>query len=64
MALAPPSSVVNVTTERLQVIPTLIDREELKTSGGTILPLAEAKEAHMILDGQRPHQKGKAILSV
>jgi NADPH:quinone reductase-like Zn-dependent oxidoreductase len=55
---------VDVTTERLRKIATLIDRGELKTRVGTILPLADAKEAHMILDGRRAHQQGKIILSV
>jgi NADPH:quinone reductase-like Zn-dependent oxidoreductase len=55
---------VDVTTERLQVIATLIDRGELKTRVGTILPLADAKEAHMMLDGRRAHEPGKIVLSV
>ena len=55
---------VDVTTERLRVIATLIDRGELKTRVGTTLPLADAKEAHMMLDGQRTHQPGKIVLSV
>ena len=55
---------VDVTTERLREIATLIDRGELKTRIGTILPLADAKEAHMILDGRRAQQPGKIILSV
>jgi NADPH:quinone reductase-like Zn-dependent oxidoreductase len=55
---------VDVTTERLRVIATLIDRGELKTRVGTILPLADAKDAHMILDGRRARQPGKIILSV
>jgi len=55
---------VDVTTERLRKIATLIDRGELMTRVGTILPLADAKEAHMMLDGQRAHQQGKIILSV
>ena len=55
---------VNVTTECLREIATLIDRGELKTRVGTILPLADAKEAHMMLEGRREHQQGKIILSV
>jgi NADPH:quinone reductase-like Zn-dependent oxidoreductase len=54
---------VDVTSERLRVIATLIDRGELKTRVGTILPLTDAKEAHMILDGRRARQPGKIILS-
>ena len=55
---------VDVTTERLREIAALIDRGELKTRVGTILPLADAKEAHMMLDGRRTHQPGKIVLSV
>jgi NADPH:quinone reductase-like Zn-dependent oxidoreductase len=55
---------VDVTTDRLRKIAALIDRGELKTRIGAILPLADAREAHMILDGQRAQPQGKIILSV
>ena len=55
---------VEVTTERLRRIAELIDRGELKTRVGAVLPLADAREAHMMLEGRRPLPRGKIILSV
>jgi NADPH:quinone reductase-like Zn-dependent oxidoreductase len=55
---------VDVTTERLRKIAALIDAGDLKTRIGTILPLADAREAHMILDHRRAQPQGKIILSV
>jgi NADPH:quinone reductase-like Zn-dependent oxidoreductase len=55
---------VEVTTERLRRIADLIDRGELKTRVGAVLPLADAREAHMMLEGRRPRPGGKIILNV
>jgi NADPH:quinone reductase-like Zn-dependent oxidoreductase len=55
---------VEVTTERLGRIAELIDRGELKTQVGLVLPLADARYAHMMLEGQRQQPKGKIVLSV
>jgi NADPH:quinone reductase-like Zn-dependent oxidoreductase len=55
---------VEVTTERLRRIAELIDRGELKTRVGAVLPLADAREAHMMLEGRRPLPRGKIILNV
>jgi NADPH:quinone reductase-like Zn-dependent oxidoreductase len=55
---------VKVTTERLRKIAELIDRGELKTRVGRVLPLADAREAHMMLEGRRPLPRGKIILDV
>ena len=55
---------VEVTTERLGRIAELFDRGELKTRVGIVLPLADAREAHMMLEGRRQRPKGKIILSV
>jgi NADPH:quinone reductase-like Zn-dependent oxidoreductase len=55
---------VEVTTERLRRIAELIDRGELKTRVGTVLPLADARDAHMMLEGRRLPPKGKIILRV
>jgi NADPH:quinone reductase-like Zn-dependent oxidoreductase len=55
---------VDVTTERLRKIAALIDRGDLKARIGAIMPLADAQEAHMILDGRRPKPQGKIVLSV
>jgi NADPH:quinone reductase-like Zn-dependent oxidoreductase len=55
---------VEVTTERLLTIAELIDRGELKTCVGAVLPLTDARDAHMMLEGQRLSPKGKIILNV
>ena len=53
---------VEITTERLRTIAKLIDRGELKTRIGAVLPLADAREAHMMLEGRQPLPRGKIIL--
>jgi NADPH:quinone reductase-like Zn-dependent oxidoreductase len=53
---------VEVTTERLRTIADLIDRGELKTHVGTVLPLADARDAHLMLEGRRLPPKGKIVL--
>ena len=55
---------VKVNTDGLRRIAELIDRGELKTRVGAVLPLADAREAHMMLEGLRPPPKGKIILNV
>jgi NADPH:quinone reductase-like Zn-dependent oxidoreductase len=55
---------VEVTTERLRSIAELIDRGELKTRVGAVLPLADARGAHMMLEGSRSRPRGKIVLSV
>ena len=44
---------VEVTAERLRTIAELIDRGELKTCVGAVLPLTDARDAHMMLEGRR-----------
>src|SRR3954452_15164036 len=55
---------VNVTTRHLTEIADLIDRGNLRTQVGTVLSLADAREAHFILDGRRPWSKGKIVLAL
>jgi NADPH:quinone reductase-like Zn-dependent oxidoreductase len=55
---------VEVTTERLRRIAELIDRGELKTRVGAILPLTDARDAHIMLEGRRPPPRGKIVLNV
>jgi NADPH:quinone reductase-like Zn-dependent oxidoreductase len=55
---------VEVTTERLRIIADLIDRGELKTRVGAVLPLADARNAHMMLEGRLSPPKGKIVLHV
>jgi NADPH:quinone reductase-like Zn-dependent oxidoreductase len=55
---------VNVTTAQLDDITAEIDAGELVTNVGDILPLSEAIVAHEMLEGIRPHAKGKIVLRV
>jgi NADPH:quinone reductase-like Zn-dependent oxidoreductase len=55
---------VNVTTKHLTEIAGLIDSGELRTRVGTVIPLADAHEAHLMLDGVRSVPKGKIVLAV
>jgi NADPH:quinone reductase-like Zn-dependent oxidoreductase len=55
---------VEVTTERLRTIAELIERGELKTRVGAVLPLTDARDAHMMLEGRLLPPKGKIILNV
>ena len=55
---------VNVTTKHLTEIAGLIDGGQLRTRVGTVLPLADAREAHFMLEGRRPAPKGKIVLAV
>jgi NADPH:quinone reductase-like Zn-dependent oxidoreductase len=55
---------VKVTTQHLTEIADMIDSGKLRTRVGTVLPLANAREAHFILQGRRPGAKGKIVLSM
>lgn len=55
---------VNVTTRHLTEIAGLIDSSELRTRVGTVIPLVDAHEAHLMLEGVRPAPKGKIALAV
>ena len=55
---------VDVTSERLADIARLVDGGELRTHVGAVLPLADAREAHLMLEGLRPRPKGKIVLAV
>ncbi len=54
---------VEVTTARLNHIRELLDRADLVTHVGTVLPLEKARTAHEMLAGA-PHKRGKVVLSV
>ena len=54
---------VDVTTARLKTITELIDRHELSTQVGTVLPLEQVQAAHQMLAGA-PHKRGKIVLAV
>jgi NADPH:quinone reductase-like Zn-dependent oxidoreductase len=55
---------VNVTNQRLTEIGRRIDGGKLRTRVGAVLPLADAREAHFMLDRVRPQPKGKIVLAV
>lgn len=55
---------VNVTSQNLAEIARLVDGGKLRTKVGAVLPLADAREAHLMLERVRPHPKGKIVLAV
>jgi NADPH:quinone reductase-like Zn-dependent oxidoreductase len=55
---------VNVTSRNLAQIAALLDGGELRTHVGAVLPLADASEAHMMLEHLRLQPKGKIVLAV
>ncbi|WP_259671994.1 NADP-dependent oxidoreductase [Rhizobium sp. NZLR8] len=55
---------VEVTTAQLADIAAMVESGALVTQVGTVLPLSEAIAAHEMLEGTRPHAKGKIVLSV
>jgi NADPH:quinone reductase-like Zn-dependent oxidoreductase len=55
---------VNVTSQYLTEIARLVDGGKLTTNVGAVLSLANAREAHFMLERRRPQPKGKIILAV
>jgi NADPH:quinone reductase-like Zn-dependent oxidoreductase len=55
---------VNVTSQYLAEIARLVDGGKLNTKVGAVLPLADAREAHFMLERLRPQPKGKIVLAV
>jgi NADPH:quinone reductase-like Zn-dependent oxidoreductase len=55
---------VNVTSQYLAEIAHLVDGGKLRTNVGAVLPLADAREAHFMLERARPQPKGKIVLAV
>jgi NADPH:quinone reductase-like Zn-dependent oxidoreductase len=53
---------VEVNTERLNRIAAMFDAGDLEANVGAILPLAEARTAHEMLDGIRTRPRGKIVL--
>jgi NADPH:quinone reductase-like Zn-dependent oxidoreductase len=54
---------VNVTSQYLTQIAGLVDGGKLRTRVGAVLPLADAREAHFMLERVRPQPKGKIVLA-
>jgi len=55
---------VSVTRASLANIAGLIEEGALRTNVGVVLPLADAPVAHLMLEGARPHPRGKIVLAV
>jgi NADPH:quinone reductase-like Zn-dependent oxidoreductase len=55
---------VNVTNQYLREIARLVDDGKLRTKVGAVLPLADAREAHLMLERVQPQPKGKIVLDV
>jgi NADPH:quinone reductase-like Zn-dependent oxidoreductase len=53
---------VDVTTARLERIAVMLASGELSADVGAVLPLADARTAHEMLDGSRPKPRGKIVL--
>lgn len=53
---------VNVTNKYLREIARLVDDGKLRTKVGAVLPIADAREAHLMLERVRPQPKGKIVL--
>jgi NADPH:quinone reductase-like Zn-dependent oxidoreductase len=56
--------IVNVTTAYLERIAALLDAGTLSVRVGTVLELAQARQAHEMLEGARPKARGKIVLRV
>ena len=54
---------VQVTSERLAQIASMLDHGALKSNVGTVLPLGQAVHAHHMLAGS-PHNRGKIVLQI
>jgi NADPH:quinone reductase-like Zn-dependent oxidoreductase len=54
--------IVDVNTAQLSRIADMVKGKQLRTAVGSILPLAEARAAHEMLAGGRPHKRGKIVL--
>jgi NADPH:quinone reductase-like Zn-dependent oxidoreductase len=54
--------IVDVNSALLARLGDMLDTHNLVTSAGTVLPLAEARTAHEMLAGSRPHRRGKIVL--
>lgn len=55
---------VDTTTAALARIAVLLDAGELAVRMGTVMPLAEARQAHEMLEGMRARPRGKIVLEV
>jgi NADPH:quinone reductase-like Zn-dependent oxidoreductase len=55
---------VDTTTAALTRIAPLLDAAELAVRVGTVMPLAQGRQAHEMLEGIRARPRGKIVLGV
>lgn len=55
---------VDVTTERLEALASMIENGSLRVAIGTVLPLSAARAAHEMLEGRLTKPRGKIVLRV
>jgi len=55
---------VDVSTRLLSQLGELFDKGELRARVGAVIPFAEARKAHLMLEGQLPRPKGKIVIAV
>jgi NADPH:quinone reductase-like Zn-dependent oxidoreductase len=56
--------IVDVNTGQLTEIAAMFERGQLTIPVGDVLPLTEARAAHEMMAGSRPHSRGKIVLSM
>jgi NADPH:quinone reductase-like Zn-dependent oxidoreductase len=56
--------IVDVNSQSLTRIAAMIDAGDVVTSVGAVLPLAQARQAHEMLEGRLPRPRGKIVLRV
>jgi NADPH:quinone reductase-like Zn-dependent oxidoreductase len=54
--------IVDVTRSRLAELAELFNEGRLRTNQLLVMPLAQARQAHEMLDGRRPRPPGKIVL--
>jgi NADPH:quinone reductase-like Zn-dependent oxidoreductase len=56
--------IVDVNAVQLARIADMVERNLVRTAVGSILPLVDARVAHEMLAGLRPHKRGKIVLQI
>ena len=56
--------IVDVNSLQLRRLAEMLRKKEIRTSVGSVLPLAEARASHRMLDGTLAHKRGKIVLQV
>jgi NADPH:quinone reductase-like Zn-dependent oxidoreductase len=56
--------IVDVNAAQLAWIADMVERKLVRTAVGSILPLVDARVAHEMLAGTRPHKRGKIVLQI